>query len=88
MTNKLLVLVTAFMLVACEQPAPAPDNELDELANEYLFLELSMGLHDKAHVDAYFGPEAFREAAEAEAMSSVIHISIKLFGSEEAWLAP
>ena len=69
MTNKFLVMAAAVLLVACEQPAPAPDNELDELANEYLFLELSMGLHDKAHVDAYFGPEAFREAAEAEAMS-------------------
>jgi len=69
MTNKLLVLAAAVLLVACEQPAPAANNELDELANEYLFLELSMGLHDKAHVDAYFGPEAFREAAEAEAMS-------------------
>ncbi len=36
---------------------------LDELAREYLFLELSMGQHDPDHVDAYFGPEDIRQAA-------------------------
>ena len=37
--------------------------DLGSLANEYLFLELSMGWHDSAHVDAYFGPEEIRTAA-------------------------
>ena len=69
MKNKLLVLSAAFILAACDSPAPAPSQNLDELANEYLFLDLSMGLHDEAHVDAYFGPEAFRDAAASEAMS-------------------
>ena len=71
MKNKLAALATALILAACGSPEPEvnDDVEVDELANEYLFLELSMGLHDKAHVDAYFGPEAFREAAASEAMS-------------------
>jgi len=73
MTNRLFALIATLTLVACNSPDSAPEsastNGLDELANEYLFLELSMGLHDKAHVDAYFGPAAFKEAAEAEAMS-------------------
>jgi hypothetical protein len=71
MTNKILAVVATLTLAACDSPAPEPvaANNLDELANEYLFLELSMGLHDNAHVDAYFGPEAFREAAATEAMS-------------------
>ena len=56
-------------LAACSPPPPESDINIDDLANEYLFLELSMGLHDKSHVDAYFGPEAFREAAQSEAMS-------------------
>ena len=60
-------LALALALAACG--APEPEVNVDDLANEYLFLELSMGEHDEAHVDAYFGPEAFREAAKKEAMS-------------------
>ncbi|HET6629933.1 MAG TPA: hypothetical protein VFG91_09185 [Woeseiaceae bacterium] len=41
---------------------------LDELAREYLFLELSMGQHDPNHVDAYFGPEDIRQAAVEAAL--------------------
>ena len=65
MTNKLLPLL--LVLCACSAPTPGPN--VDELAQEYLFLELSMALHDEAHVDAYFGPESYREVAKAEAMS-------------------
>ena len=39
----------------------APD--LDDVARDYVILELAMGLHDANHVDAYYGPEALREAA-------------------------
>jgi len=42
--------------------APEPTN-LNELARDYLFLELSMGLHDEGHVDAYFGPGEISDAA-------------------------
>jgi hypothetical protein len=41
----------------------------DELAREYLFLELSMGRHDEGHVDAYFGPDDIRQAADNAALS-------------------
>lgn len=41
----------------------------NSLANEYLFLELSMGWHDSAHVDAYFGPEEIRLAANEAQLS-------------------
>jgi len=47
---------------------PAPP-DIDTLADEYLVLELAMGLHDPSHVDAYFGPEEFRTVAEERAMS-------------------
>ena len=42
--------------------------DLDALATDYLFLELSMALHDGAHVDAYFGPEEIRGNAERTAL--------------------
>ena len=42
---------------------------MDELAREYLYLELSMGLHDSGHVDAYFGPEELQAAAKETALS-------------------
>lgn len=64
---KYALVLISLSLCACSAPTPGPD--IDELAREYLFLELSMGLHDEAHVDAYFGPESFREVAKAEAMS-------------------
>ena len=68
--NRILILAALVALAACGTPEPEskPDN-VDALAREYLFLELSMGLHDKAHVDAYFGPEEIRTSAEENALS-------------------
>jgi hypothetical protein len=42
---------------------------MHDLAQEYLYLELSMGLHDDGHVDAYFGPDELKAAAEQTALS-------------------
>ncbi|MFT5500065.1 MAG: hypothetical protein ACI88G_000191 [Woeseiaceae bacterium] len=44
-------------------------SSMAELADEYLFLELSMGWHDESHVDAYFGAEAIRERANEAQLS-------------------
>ncbi len=44
-------------------------DDLDILAAEYLLLELSMGMHDSAHVDAYFGPQEIQASAESAALS-------------------
>ena len=70
MMNRILILAALLALTACGTPEPEskPAN-VDELARQYLFLELSMGLHDKAHVDAYFGPEELRTSAEEDALS-------------------
>ncbi len=62
---RLSLLFLVLSLFACGQPEP----DVDEFAREYLFLELSMGLHDKSHVDAYFGPEELQLAAEDNALS-------------------
>ena len=65
MKTRILALGLLLALSACGKSQP----DLDMLAQEYLFLELSMGLHDKAHVDAYFGPEELRAAATENALS-------------------
>jgi len=65
MTKKILLTLCALVLTACGPAAP----NMDDLAREYLYLELSMGLHDGGHVDAYFGPEELKKAAEETALS-------------------
>lgn len=42
---------------------------VDDMARDYLLLELAVGQHDPGHVDAYFGPEELAEAAKANALS-------------------
>jgi hypothetical protein len=41
---------------------------MNAVADEYVKLVLAVGLHDDGYVDAYYGPEALKKAAEVEAM--------------------
>jgi hypothetical protein len=54
---------------------------------EYLLLELSMGLHDPAQVDAYFGPEQLQRQAETEALTldQIAQRAAKLTRSIATW---
>ncbi len=63
--HKPFILSVLALLSACQRPAA----NIDEIAREYLHLELSMGVHDTAHVDAYFGPEDLRTAAAAAGLT-------------------
>lgn len=72
MKTRLLPFLLCSILAACSETAdpPAPFTaNMDELASDYLFLELSMGWHDNAHVDAYFGAEDIRLAANEAQLS-------------------
>ncbi len=60
-------LIALLTFVGCSQPQ-APASDIEVLAHEYLFLELSMGVHDEDHVDAYFGPEEIRTQANSAAL--------------------
>ena len=64
----LAVAVVLLFAAACapEEAAP-PGPELDRIAEAYVKLVLAVGQHDDGYVDAYYGPDAWREAAEAEA---------------------
>ncbi|WOX05033.1 hypothetical protein [Microbulbifer pacificus] len=48
---------------------PVDDTALDQLAEDYVRLVLTLGKHDKSYVDAYYGPAAWKEEAEADQAS-------------------
>jgi len=74
MKIELPVLLLCSLLVGCSGSGSVDSGEenttnIDELARDYLFLELSMGRHDSTHVDAYFGPEEIQVAANESQLS-------------------
>lgn len=68
--SRYLALFACLVLAACGEEQRAQSGpSLGDLAEEYLFLELSMGLHDSNHVDAWYGPAAIEDAARAQELS-------------------
>jgi hypothetical protein len=70
----LFVLVSC-ALAPCRAAAAGPQNaapkseaelSMNAIAESYVKLALAVGEHDPLYVDAYFGPEAWREQAKAE----------------------
>ncbi|MEL6869933.1 MAG: hypothetical protein AAFO81_09045 [Pseudomonadota bacterium] len=65
---KAFLLSFVVLLAACAGNTDRAQNEavdLDTLAERYVVLELAMGEIDTAHVDAYSGPQALRDRAQA-----------------------
>ncbi len=63
------LLLLPLALTAC-RPTPAADPAaLDAVARRYVVLGLELGRHDPNYVDAYYGPDSLRSAAEAESLS-------------------
>ncbi len=61
----LLILATS-----CDAARPAADPAaLDPIARRYVVLGLSLGRHDANYVDAYYGPDSLRAAADAESLT-------------------
>jgi len=52
-----------------DRPAPPDPGRLDPVARRYVILGLNLGKHDPNYVDAYYGPDSLRSAAEAESLS-------------------
>jgi hypothetical protein len=69
------VLPLLLALAACERPAPPPaaagpdPAALDPIARRYVVLGLGLGKHDPNYVDAYYGPDSLKAAAEAESLT-------------------
>jgi hypothetical protein len=68
-----LALTLALTLggTACRTASPptADPSTLDPIARRYVALGLNLGRHDRNYVDAYYGPDSLRAAAEAEPLS-------------------
>lgn len=66
------VLALGQGLAGCagDSPAPAALDEaaLGAVAEQYVKLVLSLGVHDPNYVDAYYGPEEWRTAAQADTL--------------------
>ncbi|MDQ3426585.1 MAG: hypothetical protein M3477_02020 [Gemmatimonadota bacterium] len=63
-------LAVLLCLAACRPSAPAPDPAgLDPVAHRYVRLALALGRHDANYVDAFYGPDSLRVAAEAESLT-------------------
>ncbi|WAT18032.1 hypothetical protein OZN62_00185 [Aurantiacibacter sp. MUD11] len=64
MIRRLLAATTALALTSCATVDPAPP-ALDELARQYLAVQLAIGEKDPGYVDAYYGPEELAAQAAA-----------------------
>jgi hypothetical protein len=64
-------LLVAALVADCRPASPAaPDPAaLDPIARRYVVLALALGRHDPNYVDAYYGPDSLRRAADAESLS-------------------
>ena len=63
---KKYLIILIFFLQACVNPQDTQVNsseKIETIIQEYLLLELSMGVHHQDHVDAYFGPDHLKELA-------------------------
>jgi len=50
------------------EPKSKAESSMDRIAESFVKLALAVGEHDSLYVDAYFGPEAWREQAKKEKM--------------------
>ena len=64
------VVTGAAGLTARQPQEQMPSNiAKNDLAEQYVHLVLSMGQHDPDYVDAYYGPDAWREQAVRDALT-------------------
>ncbi|TQV71026.1 hypothetical protein FLL45_22125 [Aliikangiella marina] len=59
----LFLLLTLLIVLPCKA-----ESLLDEAAKQYVQLALALGEHDPNYVDAYYGPDAWREHAKQKAI--------------------
>ena len=63
-----VLLLLPLALAACRSTPAADPAALDAVARRYVVLGLGLGRHDANYVDAYYGPDSLRAAADAESL--------------------
>ncbi len=66
MRNLILTAAAAFALTACSTTPYKQPPSIDQLASDYLAVQLAIGLKDPGYVDAYYGPEELTAKADAQ----------------------
>ncbi len=69
MTSVRRLAILCFVAAGCER-SPAPDPAaLDPIARRYVTLAIGLGAYDANYVDAYYGPDSLKAAAQAESLT-------------------
>ncbi|HEU4830043.1 MAG TPA: hypothetical protein VFT04_12695 [Gemmatimonadales bacterium] len=63
------VFVALALCGACRSDSSPDAAALDAIARRYVVLALSLGHHDPAYVDAYYGPDSLKAAADRDSLS-------------------
>lgn len=66
--STVLICTVLAGLISCVESEEVIEagRDMNQLADEYVFLILSLGQHDQYYVDSYFGPDSLKQAAENE----------------------
>ena len=67
--TRCLALILVLTAGCRSNPAPADPAQLDPVARRYVILGLGLGKHDPNYVDAYYGPDSLRAAADRDSLS-------------------
>jgi len=72
--SRLIYVLAAALATGLSACGPGPGepvagHDLDTIAREYVTLVLALGEHDPNYVDAYYGPDAWREEAREQGLS-------------------
>lgn len=70
--RKGLSVLAALTLGACATGPGGQADTLDAIADDYLLLQLTIGEKEEGYIDAYYGPEAVRTQAVAEAAGQTL----------------
>lgn len=69
--QKYLLPLVGLLAVGCAQESDS-SAALDEIAQDYLLLQLTIGETEAGYIDAYYGPEDVQQRAVAEAQEQTL----------------
>ena len=63
--NRIVIAsILAVLLISCTKPQESSKSQVNSIAEHYVKLVLALGKYDVDYVDAYFGPEKWKEEVE------------------------